>query len=66
MPLVVFSGVPCSGKSERAQKLLDYLKSSKKCVLIKDDNVTTGFIRNEVYANAQKEKELRSSLKSES
>ncbi|XP_055948002.1 protein KTI12 homolog [Argiope bruennichi] len=65
MPLVIICGIPCSGKSERAKKLNDFLSLSKKCVLIKDDNVTSGFVRNDVYADAQKEKEFRSSLKSE-
>ncbi|GFY62291.1 protein KTI12 homolog [Trichonephila inaurata madagascariensis] len=65
MPLAIYCGIPCSGKSTRAKELYDFLMSSKKCVLIKDDNVPSGFDRNKVYLDAQKEKELRSSLKSE-
>ncbi|GFR18856.1 protein KTI12 homolog [Trichonephila clavata] len=65
MPLVIFCGIPCSGKSTRAKELYVFFMPSKKCVLIKDDNVPNGFDRNKVFLDAQKEKELRSSLKSE-
>ncbi|GFU15701.1 protein KTI12 homolog [Nephila pilipes] len=65
MPLVILCGIPCSGKSIKAKQLYDFFISTKKCVLIKDDNVPSGFVRNKVYLDSQKEKELRSSLKSE-
>ncbi|KFM61209.1 Protein KTI12-like protein, partial [Stegodyphus mimosarum] len=66
MPLVIICGVPCSGKSQIAKKLNEFLQlSNRKSVIIKDDDIATGFQRNEVYADARKEKEFRASLKSE-
>ncbi|KAG8194721.1 hypothetical protein JTE90_026372 [Oedothorax gibbosus] len=65
MPLVILCGLPISGKSKRAEELYKFFESTTKTVLIQDDNSTSNFVRNEVYADAQKEKELRSSLKSQ-
>lgn len=65
MPLVIMCGLPCSGKSKRAREVHEYLLSStKNSVLIQDDNIMSPLSRNEMFSDAQKEKDFRSSLKS--
>lgn len=46
MPLIVITGGPCSGKSTRAQTLLDYFKTKSMPVQIITDN---NLDRNTVY-----------------
>nr|XP_015903344.1 protein KTI12 homolog isoform X2 [Parasteatoda tepidariorum] len=65
MPLVIICGLPSSGKSFFANKIYKHCSLSKKCILIRDEDVPNGFKRNDVYACSQKEKELRSFLKSQ-
>ncbi|XP_023215995.1 protein KTI12 homolog [Centruroides sculpturatus] len=64
MPLVVLCGYPCSGKTFRAKQLENYLiKEHKlKVILISDEEGLCD--RNTLYNDTSKEKELRSSLKS--
>lgn len=51
MPLVIMCGLPCSGKSKRANELHQYLlSSSKKSVLIQDDSIKSNFSRNEIFS----------------
>lgn len=51
MPLVIMCGLPCSGKSKRANELYGYLlSSSKKSVLIQDDSIKSNFSRNETFS----------------
>ncbi|XP_060932829.1 protein KTI12 homolog isoform X1 [Limanda limanda] len=65
MPLVVMCGFPCSGKTRRAEELkLHFENSSKAKVHIVGDG-TLGVDRNSVYADSQKEKNVRASLKAE-
>ncbi|XP_035251560.1 protein KTI12 homolog [Anguilla anguilla] len=65
MPLIVMCGFPCSGKSRRAEELKEYfLKSTERKVFVVGDE-TVGIINNSVYADSQKEKNLRGSLRAE-
>jgi len=65
MPLIVFVGFPASGKSTRAQQLQNYFTEThqKKVVILGENSIVQN--RNEVYSDANKEKEMRSTLKSE-
>ncbi|XP_060733711.1 protein KTI12 homolog isoform X2 [Tachysurus vachellii] len=65
MPLIIICGFPCSGKSRRAQELKDYfIKTTDKQVCIIGDEIH-GIDKNSVYADSQKEKHLRGTLRSE-
>ncbi|KAM6937137.1 protein KTI12 homolog [Xenentodon cancila] len=65
MPLIVMCGYPCSGKTRRAEELKAYFdENTEKRVHIVGDGVL-GVERNAVYADSQKEKNLRASLKAE-
>lgn len=65
MPLIVMCGYPCSGKTRRAEELKEYFEeNSQKKVHIVGDGVQ-GIDRNSVYADSQKEKNVRASLKAE-
>ena len=63
MPLIVMSGVPCSGKTERSKQLVDYLQNhfQKQVHLIEDDFVSG---RDECYSSSSQEKTNRANLKS--
>ncbi|XP_030043108.1 protein KTI12 homolog [Microcaecilia unicolor] len=67
MPLVVLCGFPCSGKSRRAKELNDYLvagsSGGRKVHIVGDEAL--GVQRNGVYADSQKERELRGTLRAE-
>nr|CAG4636361.1 EOG090X0A11 [Eubosmina coregoni]SVE69940.1 EOG090X0A11 [Eubosmina coregoni] len=66
MPLIIFTGFPASGKSTRAQQLRDYFSSnmsSKKVTILSENDIAKK--KNDVHADAGKEKELRATLKSE-
>jgi len=65
MPLIVFVGLPASGKSTRAQQLKKYFceTQQKKVVILSENDIVRD--KNEVYCDANKEKEVRSTLKSE-
>ncbi|XP_051579731.1 protein KTI12 homolog [Myxocyprinus asiaticus] len=65
MPLVVICGYPCSGKTQRAHDLRDYFtqNTERKVHLVGDE--AQGIDRNSVYADSQKEKDLRGALRAE-
>ncbi|XP_030587685.1 protein KTI12 homolog isoform X1 [Archocentrus centrarchus] len=65
MPLIVVCGYPCSGKSRRAEELKVYFEESteKKVHVVGDGSL--GAEKNIVYADSQKEKNVRASLKAE-
>lgn len=69
MPLIIICGLPASGKSFRAQQLRDYfVKEKQKTVTIVSENQAipkAGFKKNEYFSDSQKEKLVRSDLKSE-
>lgn len=65
MPLVVMCGLPCSGKTRRAEELADFLRqkySDMEVHLVKDDFTTTS--KNVCYASSRDEKMARGQLKS--
>ncbi|XP_064422144.1 protein KTI12 homolog isoform X2 [Latimeria chalumnae] len=65
MPLVLMCGFPCSGKSRRAAELKEYLlKSTDRKVYIVGEE-TLGLDKNSVFADPQKEKNLRGALRAE-
>ncbi|KAK1160745.1 hypothetical protein AOXY_G19553 [Acipenser oxyrinchus oxyrinchus] len=65
MPLVVMCGFPCSGKSRRTQELKEYiLKNTDRKVYVVGDE-TVGIEQNSVYADSQKEKNLRGELRAD-
>ncbi len=64
MPLVVLCGIPCSGKSQRAKELVDYLKKHHEgtpVCLLEDDFSS----RDSCYTDSKAEKMTRAKLKSE-
>uniref|UniRef100_A0A8C6TF99 Protein KTI12 homolog n=1 Tax=Neogobius melanostomus TaxID=47308 RepID=A0A8C6TF99_9GOBI len=65
MPLIIMCGYPCSGKTQRTNQLKLYLEqnSKRKIHVVGDD--TLDLDRNAVYADSQKEKDARGSLKAE-
>ncbi|XP_062860158.1 protein KTI12 homolog [Trichomycterus rosablanca] len=65
MPLILMCGYPCCGKSCRAQELRDYFRKNtdKQVHIVGDGEQETD--KNSVYADSQKEKNLRGSLRSE-
>uniref|UniRef100_A0A1B6EXS7 Protein KTI12 homolog n=1 Tax=Cuerna arida TaxID=1464854 RepID=A0A1B6EXS7_9HEMI len=68
MPLVVLTGFPCSGKSRRSKDIENYFKVEKgKEVHIVSDSIigSTNITKSDLCFNAQREKEIRSILKSE-
>jgi len=64
MPLVLFCGIPCSGKTTRAKALLKFLQDHGKTVVL--INEETLYIRkNEGYSNSKEEKKTRSLILAE-
>lgn len=65
MPLVVLSGFPCSGKTRRANELIEYLKTHVPGVLVHmlTDELTAS--KDICYTDSTREKTIRASLKSE-
>ncbi|CAG13120.1 unnamed protein product [Tetraodon nigroviridis] len=65
MPLIVICGYPCSGKTRRAEELKAYFEQNgdKKVYIVGEGGLDVD--RNTVYADSQKEKDVRSSLKAE-
>lgn len=66
MPLVVMCGIPCSGKSQRAKELVDYIQEHHEGTpvhLLADDMSST--TRDSCYTDPKAEKMARASLKSE-
>lgn len=68
MPLIILTGYPSSGKTRRSQELAEYFKGRGKTVHVVSENLAipkAGFPKNEYFADSQKEKVVRSDLKSE-
>ncbi|XP_038124755.1 protein KTI12 homolog isoform X2 [Cyprinodon tularosa] len=65
MPLVVMCGYPCSGKTRRAEELKAHFEKSTDRQVYSVGDGALGLDRNSVYADSQKEKEARASLKAE-
>ncbi|XP_041650768.1 protein KTI12 homolog [Cheilinus undulatus] len=65
MPLIVMCGYPCSGKTRRAEELKEYFKQNtgRKVHVVGDG--TLDVEKNTVYADSQKEKNVRAALKAE-
>lgn len=69
MPLIILSGILSSGKTSRALELYEYFKfKCNKNVHIINENLfinKAGFNKNDYYNSSDKEKQLRSYMKSE-
>ncbi|XP_030751476.1 protein KTI12 homolog [Sitophilus oryzae] len=68
MPLIVITGVPCSGKTTRSNELKQFFEEQGKDVHIiseYDQIIKAGFDKNAFYADSNKEKRVRGILKSE-
>ncbi|XP_056137762.1 protein KTI12 homolog [Lampris incognitus] len=65
MPLVEMCGYPCSGKTRRTHELKSYFESNtdRKVHIVGDGAIDVE--KNAVYADSQREKNLRGALKSE-
>ncbi|KAM9753257.1 protein KTI12 homolog [Menidia menidia] len=65
MPLIVMCGYPCSGKTRRAEELKAFFEENtgRKVHVVGDGALRAD--RNSVYADSQKEKNVRASLKAE-
>ncbi|XP_078113087.1 protein KTI12 homolog isoform X2 [Sander vitreus] len=65
MPLIVMCGYPCSGKTQKAEELkVCFERNTDRKVYIVGDGAL-GVEKNTVYADSQKEKNVRASLKAE-
>lgn len=68
MPLIIVTGYPSSGKTKRTNDLAEYFRGRDKIVHIVSENSAipkAGFAKNEYFLDSQKEKVVRSDLKSE-
>ena len=68
MPLIILTGFPSSGKTKRGAELAEFFRKRGKTVHVASENVAipkAGFAKNEYFADSQKEKIVRSDLKSE-
>ncbi|XP_065089356.1 protein KTI12 homolog [Ochlerotatus camptorhynchus] len=68
MPLIIITGLPASGKSRRAAQLLKLFEDRGKSVRLVSEwqcIQLAGFDKNEYFSDSQKEKLLRSNVKSE-
>lgn len=66
MPLIVITGIPCSGKSTVAKKIQKYLEDQgKKVCLVSEDELVSQSEegRNVILNDSSKEKTIRSDLK---
>ncbi|XP_035521735.1 protein KTI12 homolog [Morone saxatilis] len=65
MPLIVMCGYPCSGKTRRAEELKLYFEQNtdRKVHIVADGALDVD--KNTVYADSQKEKNVRASLKAQ-
>ncbi|OAD55384.1 Protein KTI12 like protein [Eufriesea mexicana] len=67
MPVIIITGIPCSGKTTRTTELQEYfIKAEKNVEVISEINIITktGFDRNRFYADSKNEKSVRSDIKS--
>ncbi|KAJ8954070.1 hypothetical protein NQ318_004375 [Aromia moschata] len=68
MPLIVITGIPCSGKTTRTDELKTFFAEQGKHVHVVseyEEILKAGFEKNSFYADANKEKHIRGVLKSE-
>ncbi|XP_053511434.1 protein KTI12 homolog [Artibeus jamaicensis] len=63
MPLVVFCGLPCCGKSRRAEELRQALAAEGRAVYVVDDAAVLGAEDATVYGDSAREKALRGALR---
>ncbi|KAM5247599.1 protein KTI12 homolog [Ctenodactylus gundi] len=63
MPLVVFCGLPYSGKSRRAEELREALAAEGRAVYVVDDASVLGEEDATVYCDSAREKALRGALR---
>ncbi|XP_048207262.1 protein KTI12 homolog [Perognathus longimembris pacificus] len=63
MPLVVFCGLPSSGKSRRAEELRGALEAEGRAVYVVDDASVLGAEDTTVYGDPAQEKALRAALR---
>ncbi|KAM8789390.1 protein KTI12 homolog [Rhynchonycteris naso] len=63
MPLVVFCGLPHSGKSSRAEELRQVLANEGRAVYVVDDATVLGEEDATVYGDSAREKALRGALR---
>ncbi|XP_053432455.1 protein KTI12 homolog [Nycticebus coucang] len=63
MPLVVFCGLPYSGKSRRAEELREALAAEGRAVYVVSDAAVLGAEDASVYGDSGREKALRGSLR---
>ncbi|KAL9647797.1 hypothetical protein ABK040_015283 [Willaertia magna] len=65
MPLIMMVGIPCSGKSKRADEIAEHFKSLKtlkgKVVIVRDDDIVQNII--EAYKDSFNEKQTRGKVK---
>ncbi|XP_043260384.1 protein KTI12 homolog isoform X1 [Colletes gigas] len=68
MPLIIITGIPCSGKTKRCNELKEYFqnKAGKNVDVINEIDVVikSGYDKNTFYADSKKEKSVRSDIKS--
>ncbi|XP_043786020.1 protein KTI12 homolog [Apis laboriosa] len=68
MPVILMTGIPCSGKTTRTCELKEYFinEAKKKVEIINEIDVVTktGFDRNKFFADSKNEKRVRSDIKS--
>ena len=64
MPLIVMVGIPCSGKTTRATQISEYMQKEQKQEVQIINEEFLGLNKAEYLVNAQQEKILRASLKS--
>lgn len=68
MPLIIVTGYPASGKTKRSDQLAEWFRERGKIVHVISEDLAihkAGFTKNEYFADSQKEKIVRSDLKSE-
>nr|XP_057931869.1 protein KTI12 homolog isoform X2 [Doryrhamphus excisus] len=65
MPLIIMCGYPCSGKTRRTEELKAYFEqnTNRKVHVLADSVLVVE--KNDVYADSQKEKQVRAALKAE-
>ncbi|KAK9884020.1 hypothetical protein WA026_004955 [Henosepilachna vigintioctopunctata] len=68
MPLILISGIPCSGKTTRCEELKAFFQGKGKDVIVISEHeqiIRAGFDKNSIYLDSNKEKHVRGLLKSE-
>jgi len=68
MPLIIITGVPCSGKTTRTTEIKNYVQEQGKEVHViseEEQVIKAGFEKNAFYLDSSKEKHIRGLIKSE-